>query len=149
MVRTNTKHIVAMGSKNLQSSFLGSGVCSPASTGQFSLKRKVGNPTSVKCALVVDGGNTLVSNNVPSGISSLIVRRPLAKRKVETTTKEREIGLGNNGKFGRYGGRFVPETLISCLSKLEAEFKLVLQDPVFQVCVAFTLLITNTDFFFF
>lgn len=123
---------MAMASKNLQSSFLGSGVCSPASAGHFALKRKVGNPTSVKCALVVDGGKTLASNNVPSGISSLIVSRPLAKRKVETT-KEREIGLGNNGKFGRYGGRFVPETLISCLSKLDAEFQLVLRDPIFQV----------------
>ncbi|KAL8461374.1 hypothetical protein ACS0TY_031926 [Phlomoides rotata] len=38
----------------------------------------------------------------------------------------------STGKFGRFGGVFVPETLVSCLSKLVAEFNLVLRDPVFQ-----------------
>lgn len=37
------------------------------------------------------------------------------------------------GKFGRYGGRFVPEILISCLAKLEAEFNLAIHDPDLQV----------------
>ncbi|XP_075499527.1 tryptophan synthase beta chain 1-like [Primulina tabacum] len=36
------------------------------------------------------------------------------------------------GKFGRYGGIFVPETLISSLNKLAAEFYLILRDPQFQ-----------------
>ncbi|XP_038692067.1 tryptophan synthase beta chain 1-like [Tripterygium wilfordii] len=35
-------------------------------------------------------------------------------------------------KFGRFGGKFVPETLITCLNKLEAEFKLVVHDSEFQ-----------------
>ncbi|KAL5100910.1 hypothetical protein RYX36_005237 [Vicia faba] len=36
------------------------------------------------------------------------------------------------GKFGRFGGTFVPETLIMSLNHLEAEFKNVLHDRVFQ-----------------
>ncbi|KAL6990808.1 tryptophan synthase, partial [Sarracenia purpurea var. burkii] len=36
------------------------------------------------------------------------------------------------GKFGRYGGKFVPETLITCLNQLESEFNFVLDDPHFQ-----------------
>lgn len=37
-----------------------------------------------------------------------------------------------SGKFGRFGGKFVPETLITCLNMLEAEFNLVLTDEDFQ-----------------
>lgn len=116
-----------MACKNIQSAFLGSDVC-PVS-GHFTQKRKIGN-SSVKCALV-EGGDTLVADNMPIGVSSLIVRRSFADRKFETKEKK-EIG---NGKFGRYGGKFVPETLMSCLSKLEAEFQLLRHDPVFQVCI--------------
>ncbi|KAI8001410.1 hypothetical protein LOK49_LG09G00365 [Camellia lanceoleosa] len=36
-------------------------------------------------------------------------------------------------KFGEYGGRFVPETLMTCLDNLGAEFNLVLLDAKFQV----------------
>ncbi|KAL3519508.1 hypothetical protein ACH5RR_017657 [Cinchona calisaya] len=36
------------------------------------------------------------------------------------------------GKFGRFGGKVVPETLISCLSILEAELTLALHDTDFQ-----------------
>ncbi|KAI4368219.1 hypothetical protein MLD38_016800 [Melastoma candidum] len=43
------------------------------------------------------------------------------------------------GKFGVYGGKYVPETLISCLSKLEAEFNLVLTDDQFQAELATAL----------
>ena len=42
--------------------------------------------------------------------------------------------LLEEGKFGRYGGKFVPETLISCLSQLEAEFGSIAHDAGFQVC---------------
>ncbi|KAJ9169064.1 hypothetical protein P3X46_020532 [Hevea brasiliensis] len=37
-----------------------------------------------------------------------------------------------SGKFGRFGGKFVPETLIACLKELEAEFNWALEDPEFQ-----------------
>lgn len=36
-------------------------------------------------------------------------------------------------RFGKYGGKYVPETIISGLSKLEAEFYSVLHDSLFQV----------------
>jgi|YelNatPaOPRAMG01_1025707.scaffolds.fasta_scaffold46159_2 tryptophan synthase beta chain len=36
------------------------------------------------------------------------------------------------GKFGPFGGKFVPETLISCLEELEEAYKKVSKDPTFQ-----------------
>ncbi|KAM7254849.1 hypothetical protein ACFE04_020090 [Oxalis oulophora] len=38
-----------------------------------------------------------------------------------------------NGKFGKFGGKFVPEILITSLNKLEAEFNFVLHDFDFQM----------------
>ncbi|KAL0305906.1 UNVERIFIED_CONTAM: Tryptophan synthase beta chain 2, chloroplastic [Sesamum radiatum] len=43
-----------------------------------------------------------------------------------------DAGLSSTGKFGRFGGVFVPETLVSCLNKLAAEFNFILHDPQFQ-----------------
>jgi len=37
------------------------------------------------------------------------------------------------GRFGKYGGKYVPETLIAALSELEEEFKVAIKDPKFQV----------------
>lgn len=45
--------------------------------------------------------------------------------------------LGTDGKFGIYGGKFVPETLIASLSKLDLEFNRALHDPNFQVSPCF------------
>ena len=36
------------------------------------------------------------------------------------------------GRFGAYGGRFVPETLVPALDELEAAWRTARQDPVFQ-----------------
>ncbi|MBI5867857.1 MAG: tryptophan synthase subunit beta [candidate division Zixibacteria bacterium] len=36
------------------------------------------------------------------------------------------------GRFGAYGGRYVPETLIPALKRLEADFKSAWKDPAFQ-----------------
>lgn len=36
------------------------------------------------------------------------------------------------GRFGSFGGRFVPETLISALDQLDAEYRLAQADPEFQ-----------------
>jgi tryptophan synthase beta chain len=46
------------------------------------------------------------------------------------------------GKFGRFGGKFVPETLVMCLNQLEAEFKNALRDQVFQV-ITWKMLISS------
>ncbi|KAG8375065.1 hypothetical protein BUALT_Bualt10G0061400 [Buddleja alternifolia] len=40
--------------------------------------------------------------------------------------------LFTTGKYGRFGGMFVPETLVDPLNKLVAEFNLIMHDPEFQ-----------------
>lgn len=52
---------------------------------------------------------------------------------IDDQKKTTKPAMINNGKFGKFGGKFVPESLITCLSKLEAEFNLVLHDSKFQV----------------
>jgi tryptophan synthase beta chain len=37
-----------------------------------------------------------------------------------------------NGHFGQYGGKFVPETLVSALEELEVEYDLARKDPEFR-----------------
>ena len=37
-----------------------------------------------------------------------------------------------NGRFGEFGGRFVPETLVAALNQLNDEYKKAQQDPSFQ-----------------
>ncbi|MDD8043760.1 MAG: tryptophan synthase subunit beta [Verrucomicrobiota bacterium] len=37
-----------------------------------------------------------------------------------------------HGRFGRYGGMYVPETLMSALTDVEAEFRAAQKDPAFQ-----------------
>ncbi|MEM2962491.1 MAG: tryptophan synthase subunit beta, partial [Candidatus Bathyarchaeia archaeon] len=41
-------------------------------------------------------------------------------------------GDPRNGKFGRYGGRFVPETLMPVLEELEESYYRLRDDPGFQ-----------------
>jgi tryptophan synthase beta chain len=38
-----------------------------------------------------------------------------------------------NGRFGKFGGKYVPETLIAALSELEKEYEAAKNDPEFQV----------------
>jgi len=38
-----------------------------------------------------------------------------------------------DGRFGAYGGKYVPETLIAALTELEAEYKKAQADPAFHV----------------
>ncbi|CAI9087796.1 OLC1v1021967C1 [Oldenlandia corymbosa var. corymbosa] len=44
----------------------------------------------------------------------------------------RSSASSGTGKFGQFGGKFVPETLMTSLSMLEAEFNLALCDTYFQ-----------------
>ncbi|KAG7603740.1 putative tryptophan synthase [Arabidopsis thaliana] len=65
--------------------------------------------------------NALSSNSGPSLDS------------VPTRTDKRQFLRGDgNGKFGRFGGKFVPETLMSRLIELEDEFNFVRCDHEFQ-----------------
>lgn len=45
----------------------------------------------------------------------------------------------SHGRFGRFGGRYVPETLMSALHQLEADYKRLTQDVEFQVELAYYL----------
>lgn len=40
--------------------------------------------------------------------------------------------LGQDGRFGPYGGRYVPETLVPALDEVEATFEKAWSDPAFQ-----------------
>ncbi|XP_075112078.1 tryptophan synthase beta chain 2, chloroplastic-like isoform X1 [Nicotiana tabacum] len=46
---------------------------------------------------------------------------------------EKKRAIFSNEKFGIFGGKFVPETLISSLTKLDYEFNSALHDPQFQM----------------
>ncbi|CAI9087797.1 OLC1v1021969C2 [Oldenlandia corymbosa var. corymbosa] len=50
----------------------------------------------------------------------------------QTAVAARRSSVSGTGKFGQFGGKFVPETLMSSLSMLEAEFNLALRDIDFQ-----------------
>lgn len=52
---------------------------------------------------------------------------------VSVTTDEGPFGDDGNGRFGRFGGKYVPETLMSRLRDLEDELDFVLSDHEFQV----------------
>ncbi|KAJ0017868.1 hypothetical protein Pint_10908 [Pistacia integerrima] len=59
--------------------------------------------------------------------SPLSMEKPLSKALLET-----DVWKVIPGKFGRFGGKYVPETLITSLKQLENEFNFVLQDTAFQ-----------------
>ncbi len=44
-----------------------------------------------------------------------------------------------NGRFGDYGGRYVPETLMSALHQLEQDYERLMQDPRFQADLSYYL----------
>ncbi|KAI8525157.1 hypothetical protein RHMOL_Rhmol13G0207000 [Rhododendron molle] len=61
-------------------------------------------------------------------LGPMVTKRTLTKRLMEAEDRK----FCGNGKFGSYGGRFVPETLITCLNGLEDEFNSALRDTTFQ-----------------
>ena len=47
--------------------------------------------------------------------------------------EEKLVRPDAEGRYGRFGGKYVPETLIPALAELEAEYAKALKDPSFQV----------------
>jgi len=43
------------------------------------------------------------------------------------------LTLHSTGRFGRFGGKYVPETLIPALAELEVAYKEAMADPAFHV----------------
>ncbi|KAK9267295.1 hypothetical protein L1049_009718 [Liquidambar formosana] len=99
-----------------------------ATSCQLMVNTKMGN------ASVASLNSTVTSTGIP-GPSTLIMRKSLTER-ILLEPAERKVG---NGKFGRFGGKYVPETLITSLNMLEAEFHLVLHDADFQAELATAL----------
>ncbi|CAL5408403.1 unnamed protein product [Camellia sinensis] len=99
------------------------------------LKAHPGNDTQTMAPAMpsVTSKETLSSGGVMC--PPMITTKSLTWRLLEA--EERKVG--STGKFGKYGGRFVPETLITCLDKLEAEFNLVMHDAEFQEELAIAL----------
>ena len=52
-----------------------------------------------------------------------------------STTLERPTSRPDaQGRYGRFGGKYVPETLVAALAELEEEYNKAMKDPEFQVC---------------
>ncbi|KAK2644426.1 hypothetical protein Ddye_019621 [Dipteronia dyeriana] len=93
-------------------------------------KKKIGT-VSVVCQLVT---HNKAATSSTTDSSTCIMRKPLITTKsnlVETET-DHKLKVVNPGKFGKFGGKFVPETLVACLNQLEVEFNFLLQDSQFQ-----------------
>jgi tryptophan synthase beta chain len=55
----------------------------------------------------------------------------MATAKVESRTRAR-AGINTRGRFGAYGGRYVPETLMAALEELERTYAQARRDPKFK-----------------
>ncbi|XP_028787515.1 tryptophan synthase beta chain 1-like, partial [Neltuma alba] len=71
------------------------------------------------------------TSKLPELMTSSVVssKRPFF---LERSLQVQKTQPNSAGKFGKFGGKFVCETLIACLDQLEAEFAEVLHDEHFQ-----------------
>ncbi|CAI0468182.1 unnamed protein product [Linum tenue] len=99
-------------------------------THHFHFKTRRHNYPQVVCAN--HRVTTSKSNVNPSVLRLHNYGNPTADLAKERAVSADETKRPSTGKFGRFGGKFVPETLISCLEQLEVVFHQVLQDPEFQ-----------------
>ncbi|TXG47083.1 hypothetical protein EZV62_026377 [Acer yangbiense] len=87
----------------------------------------------VVCGLVTHNTAATTTDSSTCSKTSLIMRKPLTKSLVEIDQTDNKLNkVVNPGKFGKFGGKFVPETLVACLNQLEVEFNFLLQDSEFQ-----------------
>ena len=79
----------------------------------------------------------------PSSISCTIARDSAAALRMDTKTENGSLaGLprpDSFGRFGKYGGKYVPETLMHALTELETAFHKLADDEDFQVMWSFLL----------
>ena len=50
----------------------------------------------------------------------------------ETAAAGSLMGEPENGRFGRFGGQYVPETLVGACQEVEREFRAAWNDPAFR-----------------
>lgn len=109
----------------------------------YSSKQPHAAAVSVSCSAV---GNKIAAAISAGGNSFelmealMIMNRTLSR---PSTVRPTPPNL-TSGKFGRFGGKFVPETLITCLNLLELEFNSVLTDADFQVRQSFVYLLIKS-----
>ncbi|GAB4826624.1 Tryptophan synthase beta chain 2, chloroplastic, variant 2 [Ancistrocladus abbreviatus] len=77
---------------------------------------------------------SVLANAVVSGREVAVDAGATTMRRavVESGVARVEEKVKSSGKFGRFGGKYVPETLITSLAHLEAEFYSAISDPQFQ-----------------
>ncbi|KAK4421321.1 Tryptophan synthase beta chain 2, chloroplastic [Sesamum alatum] len=71
--------------------------------------------------------------------SSTTLDHPTRRSDMLRAIDQTDETVMKTGKFGRFGGMFVPETLIASLNKLGNESRLILHDPDFQADVGVAL----------
>ena len=98
-----------------------------SNTRHLNVDRKMGAASNVSVPVFPD---TVTKNLLES--TNLSIKNHQSTEKLLMKTVDRK-DVNSRGKFGRFGGKYVPETLMACLGKLEAEFNLVLHDSEFQV----------------
>ncbi|KAL1317033.1 hypothetical protein HN51_069149 [Arachis hypogaea] len=103
--------------------------------------RQQGAPNKVRSCLMVatdDHQDTFFKTNLPTKLAKTYVPtiKPLLEKELQESNNNTDAPIINSGKFGRFGGKFVPETLVVCLSQLEAEFNKALHDEAFKAELA-------------
>lgn len=90
-----------------------------------------------KSPVVVAGSSGIRSVSVRSArrhgvITRAAIADPPAKGSVKTIQRP-----DASGRFGKYGGKYVPETLIAALEELESTYRTISKDPAFKVRLAY------------
>ncbi|GMH05330.1 hypothetical protein Nepgr_007170 [Nepenthes gracilis] len=107
---------------NSQSSFV-HGKSFPTSVTSATAPKRSIYPSLIKCCR----GRTTRAKAAVGG--EMVLRTGDAVRR---SPLPEETAVKNSGKFGRFGGKYVPETLVACLAHLEAEFYLAMDDAHFR-----------------
>lgn len=73
-------------------------------------------------------------------VSCVLAKQPTGQMELEKAVVQDELSVlqrpDSLGRFGKYGGKYVPETLMFALSELESAFKALATDHEFQVLIA-------------
>ena len=70
-------------------------------------------------------------DNLPGDYGPSAALRPVNRNRDLMSTMHVEDGIASRGRFGPYGGQFVPEVLIAPLQALETAYAEAQQDPAF------------------
>ncbi len=74
---------------------------------------------------------TVKNRVIASGVKTTTLRKERA-RMGHPTARDKKVPASVRGRFGVYGGRYVPETLMAALEELEREYDKAKRDPSFK-----------------